>query len=230
MKLPKLYSRTATGAVQEWEIEIDGSQYRSIAGQKDGKKIISAWTVVERKNIGKANETSLEEQAMSEAKSKWQKKIDRGYKEDINDIDNATFISPMLAKKWSDENRKKDVRKDWKAEKKVFSQPKLDGCLSGETVVEFKDGSKKTLKEVFDKKLSGKIKSFDEKKNRICYSEIDGHFKNSIDIQEKNHQWYLVELENGNSLKLTGNHRVYLPELKCWRRVDELTGNEKLLC
>ena len=39
--LPTLYSRTNTGAIQEWTIEIDGDKYRTVYGQVDGKKIDS---------------------------------------------------------------------------------------------------------------------------------------------------------------------------------------------
>ena len=31
-------------------------------------------------------------------------------------------------------------------------------------------------------------------------------------------QWYEIELEDGTTLRLTGNHRVYLPEKHCYRK------------
>jgi DNA ligase 1 len=119
MKLPTLYSRTSTGAVQEWAIEIEGNQYRTISGQVGGKKVQTAWTTCAGKNVGRANETTPEQQAQAEAQAKWKKQTETGYFEYIGDIDNETYIEPMLAKEWG-------KRKD-KVKFPVFSQPKLDG-------------------------------------------------------------------------------------------------------
>jgi hypothetical protein len=35
MKLPTIYKKTKTGKIQEWTIEVKGSQYRTISGQTD---------------------------------------------------------------------------------------------------------------------------------------------------------------------------------------------------
>ena len=76
MKLDTLYKRTTTGATQSWEIEVDSNKFRTISGQLDGKKITNNWTVCDGKNIGKANATTGEEQALKEAEAKHQKKRD----------------------------------------------------------------------------------------------------------------------------------------------------------
>lgn len=123
-KLPKLYSRTSTGKVQEWQICVDGNKYFTIEGIKDGKLTETKPTVCEGKNIGRSNETSPEEQALKDAQSKWQKKVDKGYFEDISKIDNETFIEPMLAKSYDDH---KDDFDEETFKQGVFVQPKLDG-------------------------------------------------------------------------------------------------------
>jgi DNA ligase-1 len=117
-QLPILYSRTSTGAVQQWQIVVEGDKFYTIEGQKDGKLTTATPTICEGKNIGKANETSGEDQAIKEAKSKWQKKIDGGYHQDIKDIDIETFTEPMLAKNFND---------DFNDKFPVWCQPKLDG-------------------------------------------------------------------------------------------------------
>lgn len=108
LKLPTLYARSSTGAILEWDMEIDGNKYRAITGQQGGAKITSKWTEAKAKNIGQANATTAEEQAYSEAAAKWKKKIKReGYHEDIKDIDNTSrFIEPMLAQKLRDHPEK----------------------------------------------------------------------------------------------------------------------------
>lgn len=122
MKLKTLYSRTSTGAVQEWTIEVDNNKYRTVSGQTDGKKVTSEWTILnEGKNTGKTNATSAEEQALKEAKALHKKKLETGYFENVEDIDNVGFIEPMLAKKYEDYSSKLNFKQG------VFSQPKLDG-------------------------------------------------------------------------------------------------------
>lgn len=124
MKLAPLFSRRSDGKVQIWEKEIQGDKHRSLSGIMNGEIVVAEWTVCVGKNTGRANATTAEQQALLEAKSEWQKKIDKGYKEDINDIDTASFFEPMLAKSYQ----------DYKAETlaalgngSLYMQPKLDG-------------------------------------------------------------------------------------------------------
>jgi DNA ligase-1 len=119
MKLPMLFARTNTGAIQTWTIEVDGNKYRTHYGQIDGAIQTTEWTLCEGKNSGKKNATSSEDQAVKEAKATWKKKKESGYFENIKDIDESSFTEPMLAKNYD----------DYKDELKypVYSQPKLDG-------------------------------------------------------------------------------------------------------
>jgi DNA ligase-1 len=124
-----LYKLDSKGKVRVWYAETgtDGARWglRSIAGLEDGKKVTSEWTFVEQKNVGRSNETSLEEQATSEMESEVQKKKDRGYFSDLKNIDTFDKFKPMLAEKFEDV----DVNY---AAGNVYSQPKLDGirCIA----------------------------------------------------------------------------------------------------
>jgi DNA ligase-1 len=119
-QLPTLYSRTSTGAVQSWQIEIGDGCYRTFHGQVGGKITVTEWTSVIQTNVGRANQRNLKEQALFEAKATWKKKKDAGAFEDIADIDTFTFVEPMLAKKWEDVEKKISFP--------VYCQPKLDGA------------------------------------------------------------------------------------------------------
>jgi len=102
-----LFARGNNGKILEWEMEVDDHRYRTIAGARDAKKVTSEWTICESKNVGRANETSGNEQAYAEAKSLWLRKIKRhGYWENEKDIDKTTFIEPMLALKFADHKQK----------------------------------------------------------------------------------------------------------------------------
>lgn len=124
MLYPSLFKRTSNGAVQIWFMELDdrAARYRTHSGKKDGKIVISEWTDVEGKNIGRANETLPYDQAKLEIEAKYKKQLETGYMEDEKDIDSTSYRSPMLAKNYNDY---KDML--FKTDCKIFSQPKLDG-------------------------------------------------------------------------------------------------------
>jgi DNA ligase-1 len=117
MKLPTLYSRTATGAIQTWRIEVIQDKYRTIFGQKDGILQTTNWTVCSPTNEGRANARNAEEQALFEAQALWKKKKDSGSFENIEQIDQQVFVEPMLAKKYE----------DYPLTFPVYSSAKLDG-------------------------------------------------------------------------------------------------------
>tara|TARA_Y100001973_G_scaffold31797_1_gene47977 strand:- start:3326 stop:4501 length:1176 start_codon:yes stop_codon:yes gene_type:complete len=135
MKLPILYKLTTAGAIQQWQIVVDGDKYRTISGQKDGKKIQNKWTVCKPKNVGRANATTGEEQAIKEAVAKHDKKLESGYHLNVKNIKKKKFYEPMLAQDFKNKNRQKEVMSEIDESgvgTPVFSQPKLDGirCIA----------------------------------------------------------------------------------------------------
>ncbi len=122
---PTLYKRTSTGATQIWYREQEGDKYRTVSGQKDGKKVTSGWSTASAKNVGRSNATTAIEQADLEIAADYKKKLAQGgYHESLDEIDTAKFYKPMLAKNYNDY--------PFKPGETVFSQPKLDGvrCLA----------------------------------------------------------------------------------------------------
>ena len=97
MKLPTLFARTNTGAIQQWTIEACNNSYRTTFGQVDGKLQTTNWTECQETNSGRSNQRTPEQQAEFEAKALWKKKKDSGYFETIEEIDKQTFVEPMLA-------------------------------------------------------------------------------------------------------------------------------------
>lgn len=120
---PTLYSRTSTGAIQEWNLFVEDGYYWCVYGQQGGKKIESAKTLSSPKNVGRINATSVFEQAIKEADAIFLKKIEQGgYSEDVNAIDIPKFFSPQLAKNWVDyKDSVKLITGVW------CVSPKLDG-------------------------------------------------------------------------------------------------------
>lgn len=121
-----IFKRDSKGAVRIWWFETGTDSvnwgWRTNSGIHGGKITTSEWTIVERKNVGRSNETSLSEQAYLEGKANYDQKLARGYFERIEDIDTFDKFKPMLAAKFE------DVKFDYP----VYAQPKLDGirCIA----------------------------------------------------------------------------------------------------
>ena len=129
--LKPLYKRSTTGKISYWEIEVEGSKFRTISGFTDGQKVTSEWTICEGKTYN-----SSAEQALKQAKALHKKKRDLGAFEDINKIDTPTFFKPMLAKDFNDYKEK--------IKYPLATQPKLDGvrCINQERGMESRNGKK----------------------------------------------------------------------------------------
>lgn len=124
-----IYKRSTTGALLEWHQEIgpEGDRFRTVAGQQDGKKVQSEWTICTPKNVGRSNETSAEDQCRLEVEANYTKKLAQGgYHERIEDVDSPKFFEPMLAQTYG-KNPKKAITSIAYKSGLVWSQPKLDG-------------------------------------------------------------------------------------------------------
>jgi hypothetical protein len=110
-----------------------------------------------------------------------------------------------------------------------FASRKLDGCVTGDTIINTSKGSR-TIKEIVEKQLPIEVLSYNTSTRQCEYKKVVGYSKNLENVSEtKNIEWYELEAEDGRILKITGNHPVYLPKLDCYRRVDELNGDEEIL-
>jgi len=134
-KLPKLYKKTSTGAIQEWEVHVDiidnVATIITNYGQVGGKIQESRELVLEGKNIGRSNATTDVEQAFSQAKSDWEKQLKKGYVDNEEDAQDGKVdaiieggIAPMLAHKFNEQGHK--------IKYPALVQPKLDGhrCIA----------------------------------------------------------------------------------------------------
>ena len=128
--LPTLYKRDTKGKVRELTIDYgwnsdDDAATRSTAGIQDGKLVTSGWKKTVAKNVGRANSTTAYTQAISEAMSIYDRKLEKEYFKDIKDIDSYTAFKPMLAGGYK---KNDDIFP-------VIAQPKLDGirCIANKS-------------------------------------------------------------------------------------------------
>lgn len=220
----KLYKIDSNGNTRVWWMESDGNKHRVNSGVLNGEIVTSEWTVTEGKNVGKKNQTTPEEQCSVEVAALYKKKLAQGnYKDslDTESLESDNYIKPMLAKKYGEDYT--PTESDY-AKGIVWSQPKLDGCLHSETLVSTTNGDE-AIKNI---KQGMKVFSFNIETNQQELKTVIGVYKNGIDINETKIEWFKITFENGKHIILTGNHRIWINNLNCWRRVDELDGTEDL--
>ena len=114
-----LYKRDKHGKLMEWSIFHNDISYWTQSGDVGGKLVLTAPTFVEQKNVGRANETSLEEQVAKEVASKIQFQIDHGYSYVIPGEEKRFEVS--LAAKYDDRLEKN------KLDFPYICEAKLDG-------------------------------------------------------------------------------------------------------
>ena len=90
-----LYGTNKDGSYKVWSISVEGNTITISHGKLGGKQT-SKDEVVCGKNIGRASETSPEQQALLEAQSRYKKQLDKGYRPTLDELDNLPIL-PMLA-------------------------------------------------------------------------------------------------------------------------------------
>lgn len=113
-----LYKKDSKGKLRIWVIRTEGAEIIENYGLIEGKQARNNKTC-KGKNLGKSNETTPEQQAILEMKSRVAKKRDEGYKNTQQEAMDEMIVLPMLAKSYDKEHKK--------IEWPCFVQPKLDG-------------------------------------------------------------------------------------------------------
>lgn len=87
--IPELFARDTMGRIKSWKVTVESDGYTVEYGLLNSANMQEKFTPTVGKNIGKANETSAFDQAISEAKSKWNSHWDKGYRPSVIESDNA---------------------------------------------------------------------------------------------------------------------------------------------
>lgn len=159
-----VYKKSKKGdKIQVWALEIEANKFRSHEGFEGGQITVGDWTICEGKNIGKKNETSPIQQAEAEARSRYQKKIDKGYSYDKENCDRPFEVT--LAHGFGSYGN--DIKYP------VLVSPKLDGIRCY-----YKNGKLFTRahKEIVScPHISKEIEKYNDWKDKIIDGELYSH-------------------------------------------------------
>lgn len=162
---PVLYTLDASGAPRFWRMETnpaDSSQYRTVSGVVGGADVFSGWTTASPKNVGRANATTSEQQAVLEIEAEYKKKRDRKYHDSLENVGRHKFFAPMLAHKWA----------GWTGDA-VWVQPKLDGfrCVATRDGINSRQGKPFHLPHIW----SALSPLFDDNPDLLLDGELYNH-------------------------------------------------------
>ena len=208
-KSETLYTTDKKGSKRQWTVEVrsvgdDSYAVRRIFGQVDGKMQTSEKIIKNGKNIGKANETSVREQAILEARALYKKQ-----KPDDK-------ILPMLASPWTSRT---------KLSSKVYIQPKLDGVRvlvgrrDGELVVLTRTGKQviglhQALQDPATIKLQeGEWVDGEAYNPNIPFEEISGMFRKQADSPDL--EFHVFDTFDINNISESFEKRCY--KISRWR-------------
>ncbi len=97
----------------------------------------------------------------------------------------------------------------------------VDECLHPDTEITMFDGAKKKITDV---NVGDLVKTINENTNLIEYKEVEYVYENL----SKNQQMYEIEMENGDIIKITGNHKVKLISGE-WKKVEDLSMEDEII-
>lgn len=122
MEKKVLFGEAKTGKFKIWCIWTEGDMLYIEHGQEGGKQQLKE-EKIKGKNIGRANETTPEQQAELEAMSRWRKQIDKGYRESKDELGELE-VAAMLAQDYHKQGHKITYP--------CYGSEKLDGvrCLA----------------------------------------------------------------------------------------------------
>jgi len=209
--LPILYGLSSKKKVKQWQVKVTANEpdengivtanYTTEHGYYGGKIQSNTKVIKKGKNIGKANETTPYEQALSEAQSNWKSQRDQNY--ELTHPDPKVIprhILPMLANKY------KPAKQNIKLP--CFAQPKLNGvrCLN-------------ILKPRFDKPIfssrNGKIYdtlshlTAPQDESEILFRVLNTQFMPDGEIYK--HGWTFQRI-----IRAVKEQKDYSPQLEFW--------------
>ena len=96
-----------------------------------------------------------------------------------------------------------------------------DGCLDFDTILETDKGPLK-IGDIVEHKIKCNVKAKNLETGEVIMTPITNWY-----INENNADWYELQTDDGKTVKVTGNHLVWLPKKGCFRQVQDLVEGDE---
>lgn len=175
MQLPTLYGYDQKGRLKIWKIRTEGARIIAESGLEGGV-MTPSFSSGEAKNIGRANEQSAAENAITKAQSKWNDKKKSQYRESIEELENLGLL-PQLALDF--------LKAGHRAKFPAIAQPKLNGMR----------GLRNVDKKAFISRKGNKIRTMANIEEQIRWLSLNcPYWHKAIDGEFYIHGFYLSDI------------------------------------
>lgn len=144
------------------------------------------------------------------------------------------YVPPQFVGKWSTTTAEtfsrhdcENIRlyvKEFEEGENIVVTEKIHGCKIYETLVDTLEYGLLPIGKIVEDKMVIHVKSYNIETNTIEWKEIENYFQ-----MGQTDDWYELELSDGRTITITGEDRVYIPQLNCYRHVRDLEGDEEFL-
>lgn len=100
---------------------------------------------------------------------------------------------------------------------------KLDGCCEENTILLTQNGEM-TIKDICDQEYKGLVLGYNHTTNQSYWTPVVGH-----SVKDNNDDWYEIQTEDGEVVKLTSNHKVWCVNKNSYIEVSNLTEDDEVL-
>lgn len=110
------------------------------------------------------------------------------------------------------------------ADDDITISSKWHGCVKHDTPIETLEYGWLPIRDIVDKRLVVHVRGYDTENDTVKWVKVDDYY-----FKANDGDWYEVELDNGKILTITGNNPVWMADLQCYRKVDNLKIGDNLL-
>lgn len=175
MYLPELYGRDQKGNIKVWRIHTDGARIITESGRLGGK-LSPSFAYGKVTNRGRANEQSAEKNAEAQARSKWEAKKKKLYRETVEELDQLPVL-PQLALDY--------LKAGHRATYPAYAQPKLNGMR----------GLRKPEQKAFVSREGNEIRTMHHIEEQLNWIQVSCPYWNkNIDGEFYIHGFYLSDI------------------------------------
>lgn len=100
---------------------------------------------------------------------------------------------------------------------------KLDGCCEENTILLTQNGEM-TIKDICDQEYKGLVIGYNHITNQSYWTPVVGH-----SVKDNNDDWFEIQTEDGEVVKLTSNHKVWCVNKNSYIEVSNLTEDDEVL-